>query len=620
LANLTIDDLLGGMTDRLWSLVGVVALLCAVLLGRLWYEQVWLGDEHRDAIRRQSIRQIRVAPVRGRIHSRDGEILADNRPVHHVYFHLHEMRRPGSYQRQGTIDAALAASARLASLLQRENPVSEARLRRHLRVYPALPFKAFTDLNARELARVHELVPGIRGVEVSVASRRIYPQRDVAAHVLGFVGRRDPSTEENRDEYWYFLPEHVGRTGLERRFDEQLRGRGGKRLVRVDHAGLVHEELAAADAARMGADLMLTLDSRAQRLAQNLLSGQRGAMALVDVRDGSVLALASAPTYDLNRIGYLYGRLAQDEAGKPLLNRALAGGYMPGSIIKPLIGLAALQRGTVSARDRTDSPGYYQLGRHRIGCTAPPGRYTLAEALETSSNAVFMHLGMETGLDHLQPLLQRAGIGQDTGFSLHVGGDEGLLPDRADKRRRTGEPWYAADTAFISMGQGQITLSPLQAAMYTAAIANGGTLYEPQIVAEIRGPQGEVLRELQPHVRNRLAVAEPHLQEVRRGMHMVVHGDYATGGAARTPVIELAGKTGTAEVRARGRSKNTWFVCFGPYEDPQYALAILVEDGQSGGRTCAPLARRFFEKWLTEGPAAMAATPRRSSTATLPGG
>jgi penicillin-binding protein 2 len=301
----------------------------------------------------------------------------------------------------------------------------------------------------------------------------------------------------------------------------------------------------------------------------------------------------------------MYEQLRTDRDRRPLLNRALAGGYTPGSILKPLIALAALEAGVVTPEEEIECTGRFMVGNHPIRCWKRSGHgfLSLRHAIEHSCNPYMMEIGTRTGLDRLRPFLQAAGIGSapDLDLPFNRADAAGILPTR----NAGGHRWLAVDTAYLSMGQGIIGLSPLQAALYTAALANGGRVYRPFLVREILGLDGREIQRTVPMVTSRLPVSQEDLQVVREGMWLVVNGDDATAEQARTPLMTLAGKTGTAEVGTReNRTLNTWFIAFGPWEAPRFAVAALVERGMSGGRTAAPMVREFIEGWYgqAEGP------------------
>jgi penicillin-binding protein 2 len=677
-------------SPRIVVLMVAFSIVPTLLVGRLWYEQLRQGDGYRKAISKQSVRRIRLAPVRGRMFSSDEQLICDNEPAYDVYFHIHEMRQPGksAYARsiahiqseldrigqQLERDSSLSTEAvrarwreegeivafpkldagaqaklhdirfvtgmrlrpsgsghadvicefskmqqerksgrqmtrafvleqitRVSELIVRPVDTSLDQLRSHMRVYPALPYRAFRALSDHELAALLEVMPGIPGLEVSTNMKRIYPMREIGSHWVGFVGRRDPATEVDRANYNFWLPELHGRLGLERKFDTELRGAGGVKMVRVDSVGFLHDVVGVARDANAGDDLLLTVDSRAQRIAQSLVAGKRAALVALDCRSGAIVAMASAPSFDLAHIGSIYGDLINNP-NKPLLNRATYASYAPGSIVKPLVALAALKAGTIDADSEIYCPGYYEIGnaKPRCGRRSGHGDVNVTSALEGSCNPFFMDCGVRTGVEKVARIFEQAGIGQVPGSEVDSIWARGLRPGREAMREQTGRSWRVFDTALVSMGQGFITVSPLQAAMFTAAIANGGTVYKPYIVRAVRGADGHFRRVTRPVILSTLDASAEHLDIVHTGMHQVVHGFDATAPAARSAIVELAGKTGTAQIGTpANRRQNTWFTCFGPFENPRFAVTVLVEDGESGGQSAAPLARQFFESYLT---------------------
>ena len=587
---------------RLWLVRVACVSLFGILLWRLWDVQVRQGQEHAKTIAQQSIRRIRLGPVRGRISGAGGELLVDNRPSFAVVFHMAEMRQPGSYAK--TVNHILSQALKLARVVGRPMPLGRKRVDRHLRVYPALPLTVFDRLTSRELARASELFPTIPGMEVAAGIVRHYPYPGVATHLLGIAGRERPDMAGTFGPYKYVRPELRGRGGLEMHYEGELLGTAGTELVRVGTLGYVHEVISTPEPPQDGNDLILTIDVKAQVAAEQALAGTRGALVALNVRNGAILAMASAPTYDLASLsGRVYADLRKRDSDRPLVNRAMAAGYLPGSILKPLIALAGLSAGIVVPDDVVVCQGAYRIGNRPIGCwrTSGHGPLALLGAIEQSCNTYFIDAGQRVGLDRISPVLAAAGLGVDPGLDLpHRPADSsGFLPTRWSARQRLGRAWLAIDTAFLSIGQGGINLSPLQAAMFTATLANGGIVYRPYLVQRVRSPTGVVIRNAAPQVLHRLPVSSEHLDLVRQGMWRVVNGEDATAELARNDVITLAGKTGTAEVGSReNRTKNAWFICFGPWEAPEIATAVVIENGVSGGRTAAPVARRFLTAWL----------------------
>lgn len=583
---------------RLVALGAVFTLFAGVLLTRLAYVQTVRSSEHAGAIARQSVRRIRLNPVRGRMFSSDGDVLVDNAPSFDVVFHVGEMRRPGV--RANTVEHIVATAVLLAERLGRPPPLDGESVQRHLARYPALPMTVFRRLSQREHAIVAEWTPPITGLEIQDNFVRTYPHDGIGTHVLGFTGRVNPVQLVRSGEFSYVTHDLQGRDGLERVYDTVLGGRPGMKLVRVDTLGYVHRQIGDAQPPVDGWNLALTLDRRAQQIAERELAGHTGALVLLDVRTGGVIAMASAPTYRLGELtARRYAELARDEVRRPLINRAVSGGYQPGSILKPLIGLAALKAGTVEPTETiVTCTGRYPLGN--IGCwlRSGHGNIALREAIEQSCNSYFIDIALETGLDNIRPMLLAAGLGRPPKIDLpHAGG--GFVPSRGWAARTRDYGWIAVDTAFLSIGQGPIGMSPLQAAMTAAALGNGGTVFQPHLVREIRDSSGNPVQTTIPTALSQLPASRDDLELIREGMYLAVNGDHATAQRARNSAISLAGKTGTAEVKRPGDEyTNAWFIGYGPVDDPRYAIAIVIERGGSGGRTAAPIAGRFFEQWL----------------------
>ena len=586
------------------------------LIWRLWQLQMTQSYALSESVQRQCIRSIRLEPVRGRIFAADNVVLADSRAVFDLAFHPAEMRQPGP--RLNTLNYILKEADALALRVGRPSLLTFDQLKRHISQSPARELVVFQNLTPKEMACLSEIMPPPRGIEITARILRRYPHPGLASHVLGFTGRRQPEPDLPETAEFgsapipaYTLPELIGRDGLEKIYESELAGHAGRKLVMVNNRGYIHSEVGDPVPPVNGNDLILTLDSRAQAAAELALAGRTGALVMVDVHTGGILAMASSPTYDLSDLSH-YGELAADRVNKPLLNRALSGRYQPGSILKPLIALAALQSGAVSA----DSPVVDCHGAHlfsnnsAIRCwrTGGHGPVALEAALERSCNSYFIEAGLKTGFDAQLQMLRAAGLGADTGVDM-PGADTGFLPSRDWAQKEWKRPWMAIDTAFLSIGQGPISLTPLQAAIFTAAIANGGSVFRPHIVQSTRDADGNLCRSAAPAAPRRLPVMQSQLELVRRGMRDVITGADGTGKAAHNEFMSLAGKTGTAEVDVRPgeRIKNTWFIGYAPADQPRYALALIIERGESGGHTAAPLVRRFFTAWLGKNPDAVPA-------------
>ena len=597
--------------------LGVFAALMAfgflVLVIALFRVQVRFGDEHRERISRQSVRRIRIAARRGRIFTSDLVVLADNEPELNLVFYPEEMRLS---RLDRTVRYMLDAARRIARAIGRETSLTEEKIRRHLNVRPGLPIKVFGRLDEREAARALEAARSLRGVDVQNDSCRIYPQGDLASNLIGYARPESPEQAEDRSRFFYYLPDLVGREGVEKAFDRfesetglpiGLRGEPGYSLVEVDRLGYIHRDLIQKIEPNHGHNVVLTIDSRAQRIAAELLreTYRSGAMVVIDAETGDILAAATMPGYDLGLFSPTLSteeyRLLRDDLRRPLFDRALRGTYTPGSILKPLIALALLESG-VDPAEKVLCTGHSQVGDTDIRCAAyrrgGHGEVNLNEALRWSCNSYFIHYALKLGAEPLRRSLRDAGIGEKTG--VEIGDAPGIFPGDAAKRRVYHTRWNAYDTALLAIGQGMITLTPLQAALFCGALATDGIVKKPHLVRRVVDGSGNVLYERRPACRSRLPGGEEALDRVRQGMFEVVNCEDGSGRRARVEELAVYGKTGSAEIGSSrdSRTVNTWFIAFATWRERTIALAVVTEDGISGGRDCAPIAAEFLRRYL----------------------
>ncbi len=579
---------------RILLMFFLMILLLSIVIIRLWNVQVVSGlvfDEKASGLYARSIRQ---PALRGRIYSSDGCLLAANRPVVNVQFHLSEM--PISGKLGLSADLILKTVGRVEKAVGRKSPVTRKSILRHMLHKPGIPMTVLSGLDRAELAKIAEIMPPIRGMELSVDPVRWYPCASLASQLIGYTGMKDPGTAEDRGEYFYYLSDPAGRTGLEKKYDDELKGKPGKKLVKVNHRGFVHE-VVGEEKMESASDLITTLDSRLQRKAAQLLEGREGAIVMLDASDGSVLAMESAPGFNLNsfipRISARHYAMLDKDKRKPFLNKALQDAYMPGSIIKPLVALAILENGG-SEDEELECDGATEFGDgSRIRCWAwlsgGHGPLNLTDAIKLSCNDYFIEQGMELGVDKLQAVFASAGIGSRTGIGLPE--TAGVLPGR-DFRKG----WNRYETALVSIGQGKIQVSPLQAACYAAAIANGGSLWQPRLVREIRNPETRRRLTPRPVLRGKLRASPQNIAIVREGMFRAVNESGGGARSARLKEISVSGKTGTAEVGSQeNRTKNTWFIGFAELPSGRLvAISVLVLRGESGNKTAAPLAGEMF--------------------------
>ena len=568
-----------------------------ILLAALWRMQVSHGKSYQRDLLRQSVRRVRLPGIRGGIYDRNGVCLAGNRPSYDVAVYLEELRLSGKWSR--TISRVDSRIEEIADILRRPREVTAEDIKTHTRKRLPLPFVAWRDVDDAALARLAEHAATMPGVDVVVEAVREYPLSNSACHVVGYVGRADPPQDEDQP-YHYYLPEMTGKSGIEKIMDGVLRGEAGGRLVRVDVSGFRYDDLASR-APKAGSDVILSLDSRAQKLVEAGLEGVRGAGVILDPNTGDVLAMASAPGFDPNEFAPTISSerweqfMADPE--KPLINRAVAAAYAPGSTFKPVVACAALESHKANPQTSFTCPGYFILGRARFRCWYNPGHglLDLQQGLEHSCNVYFFRLGLLTGPESIESMAAALGFGQKTGIALDYEAP-GLLPDDGWKRRNAGDGWRDGDTCNLSIGQGFLTATPLQMAVFTAAIANGGTLYKPRLVQGVRAPGEAKCRLIPPQVVNTLNWSPTTLRTVRGGMHDVVMSARGTGRLAQVADLEMAGKTGTAEIGRKGEGhKIGWMIAFAPFDHPRYAVVLMVEEAVTGGTTVAPRMQKVMD-------------------------
>ncbi len=591
-------------------IVGAVMLLGLLLLWfRCFAEQVRSGSDYREQIARQSIRRVRIPARRGKILSFDQVVLADNQPCFQLIFYPEEMR---SSRNAKTIEYMLKSAEALAGHIWRKSPLTAEIIQHHIYTKPGLPLVVFDRLTAFEAARLFEKLREHRGADIQLNSYRVYPRGHLACHLVGTTRYDDSEAAYDRHQFFYYLPDLVGRDGIEKAADlhipgsgiDGLRGRPGYSLMQVDKSGFRRRTIIGKIEPIHGNNLVLTIDSRAQKILEDLLQGARGAIVVVDVDNGDVIGSASSPGYDLRRFSPKltsdYYQVLLNDPGKPLLNRALQGTYTPGSILKPLVALGFLNAG-VTPEQTFSCTGYNQIGNATIRCTAyrrgGHGEVDLPHALRWSCNSYMIENIQQTGKNAIIEVLTAAGLGEPSGIELPE--RAGIFPSDEQKRRIFRSHWNSYDSALLSIGQGIITLTPLQAALYTAAIANGGKLYRPHLISGAVDPFGNEIFHREPVVRRTLPVTPEQLDAIRQGMWEVVNASDGSGRRAQVEGLNIYGKTGSAEVGVRPNLHiNGWFVAFTEYENRRLAIAVLLENARSGGASCAPLAGDFFRRYL----------------------
>lgn len=615
----------------------VVAIVLAagfcVLLGGLWYVQVFSSKKFAESLEDQSVRTVRLPAVRGKILDRNGQPFAENRPTYNVelylaelgkHFHAEYLRiRPASVRTRAEreqlewtarYNVVSNITTQVSDWLQQPQQIDQKLFQRHYNETRALPIPILQNLNSSQVARFAERTGVFPGLDLEIQPLRVYPHNTLAAHVLGALRKDDSSQEEEDAFYHYRLPDWKGMSGVEGIFDTQLRGSAGAKSMMVNRLGYRQQE-ALLRTPEPGDNVVLTLDIKLQQAVEQALvttmfgAQTRGAAVVMDVQTGDVLAMASAPSFEPREF---MGHISQEHwtnvlnhpIQKPLLNRATHENYHPGSILKMLIGLAALEVGTLNPQATFNveedharpGKGCIHVGNRRIKDTADAGPYNFKKALVHSSNAYFIHQGLQPGvLQKIIMLGEKFHLGERTGI-LPRQETAGDFPDQTDLVRH----WQPGDTANLCIGQGKVSVSPLQMAVMTSAIANGGKVFWPRLIMRLEPsePQpGEKASEFPVRQRDDLGVKPENLRIIHEAMLADVEERGGTGTAAAVVGLKIGGKTGTAEVEHAGKivDKTTWFASFAPVGQPKWAVVVMVESGASGGKTCAPVAKKIYE-------------------------
>jgi penicillin-binding protein 2 len=585
---------------RLLYLVLAVAFL--TLISRLVFLQLVQGERYTFLSENNRIRIKRVPGTRGMIFDRQGQLLVDSRPSFDLIFVPEDSESP---------EATLRL---LARYLRRDEGEILKTFEENKSRAAFDELVIGRDIEWSEIVAVEAHQLDLPGVSLRARPRRSYADGPMAAHVLGYLGEINQKQLKILKEQGYVIGDEIGQYGLERRWEELLRGQSGGQQVEVDALGrrvrVLHEVTDVP-----GYTVHLTLDRQLQETAYEALKGKQGTIVALDVRNGAILVLASTPAFDPN--AFARGIKAEEWSGlikdqlRPLSNRAIQGQYPPGSTFKIIMSIAGLEEGVIQPESFIQDPGFYTFGNRsfRDWKKGGHGAVNLHKAIVESCDTYFYQLGPKLGVDRIAKWARAFGLGEKTGVVLD---DEksGTIPDTEWKRKRFRQPWFPGETVSVAIGQGYVTVTPLQLANMMAAVANGGKLYRPYLVNKVESVDGATVREYGPELIRTIELKPDTLKRVHEALADVVNGAGGTGGAARSQLLTIAGKTGTAQVvEMKGGYVKTeqltyfnrdhaWFVSYAPVDNPQIAIAVLVEHGGHGGDAAAPMAKKVFEKFI----------------------
>ncbi|MCG4454571.1 penicillin-binding protein 2 [Pseudomonas sp. MMS21-TM103] len=583
----------------------VFLLLTAALVARMYYLQVVQYEYHSTLSENNRVHVQPIPPTRGLIFDRNGVILADNRPS----FSLTLTR-----ERAGDWEPVLDVIVEVLGLSSEERALFEKRVRQGRRPFEPVP--VLFELSEEQIATIAVNQFRLPGVEVVAQLVRHYPEGEHFAHSVGYVGRINERELKELDPVAYSGTHHIGKTGVERFYEAQLHGEVGYEEVETNARGRVLRVLKRIDPLP-GKDVMLTIDVRLQEAAEAALGGRRGAIVAIQPGTGEVLAMVSQPSFDPNPFvtGISFKAYAElrDSLDQPLFNRVLRGLYPPGSTIKPMMAVAALDAGVITPSSRVFDPGFYQLAgnshKYRNWNRNGDGWVSLEMAIMRSNDTYFYDLAHKLGIDRMHDYMSRFGLGQRVSLDMFEE-TSGLMPSRDWKRARYRQPWYPGETLILGIGQGYMQTTPLQLAQAVTLIATRGKWIRPHLAKTLEGVPPVDSQPL-PDI---LLHDAKYWDYARIGMEQVMHG--ARGTARKvgdTAVYRMAGKSGTAQVVAikQGERYNrdktlerhrdhALFVAFAPAENPQIAVAVMVENGESGSGVAAPVVKQVMDAWLLD--------------------
>ncbi|MBL7072292.1 MAG: penicillin-binding protein 2 [Candidatus Omnitrophica bacterium] len=565
---------------RIWffSLILIVAM--GVLFAGLFYVQVGMYEKYSVMSEENRLKVVPLVAPRGSIFDRNGKVLVEDVLSFDVAIIYYRVEDKDSLTNV------------LSEVLEVPKSVVSRRIKEAGKI-PYSPVSIASNIGMEKVIRLEELEMNHPDILLEISAKRKYLYGDSAAHVVGYVGSINRSEFKRLKHYGYKINDLVGRDGVEKAFDDYLRGTHGGKQIEVDHRGREATTLGYREPLP-GKDVYLTIDLELQKTCEKLLEKKKGAIVAMDPSTGAVLAMASAPAYDP---GIFINRERASELSKvfgsrnyPLMNRAIAGTYPPGSVFKVITALSGLDSSDATIKTVFNCQGSLSLGKFRFACWREKGHadQILRDAIKHSCNVYFFKLGLLAGVDRISAFAKKCGLGQHTGIDI-PGEKAGIVPSSAWKRKKLNERWYKGDTVNYSIGQGYLLCSPLQVARMMSIFANKGYLVKPYVVEfvdKVRVNAGEKVF---------LNLSTSDVSEIREGLKAVVNGKRGTGVKAKQSDVIVSGKTGTAQT-SRGKKNHGWFAGFAPFDEAKLTVVVFDEHGGKGGYYAAETAGKVFKK------------------------
>ncbi len=597
------------VASRVYVAGAVIFLLVLMIIGRVFYLTILEHDHFTTLATSNRVKIAPIPPTRGLIYSRDGVVLAENKPSFSLEIVPEQIQN---------VDQLIRQLQQIITINEDEIARFKKSLKKQRR-FESIPLRF--NLNEEEVALFSVNRHRFPGVDVVAGLNRYYPFADQLVHAIGYVARIDEDDIKRLDESNYLGTTHIGKLGIEKSYESILHGTVGHQQVEVNAQGRVIRVL-ERNAPYPGENLHLTIDVSLQEVALEALENRRGAIVAMDPRNGDVLTFVSSPGYDPNKfvngIDSASYKALLSSRDKPLINRATQGKYPPGSTIKPMMGLLGLDAGVRNFMHESWCPGWFSLKghshRYRDWKKEGHGHTDLHKAVTQSCDVYFYILAYELGIDKIYEGLSSFGLGQRTG--IDIGGEaSGLLPSRDWKREALGQAWYPGETLILGIGQGYALTTPMQLAKATAILANRGKIVTPRLVSSTSDAITNDATSLPVKTEQPVQIHnEQYWDYMIKSMRDVVHGQGGTAWrSGLNAPYEFAGKTGTAQVISIAQDKeykeeeiaeelqdHALFIAFAPVENPEIALAIIVENGGGGSKTAAPIARKMLDHFMLE--------------------
>jgi penicillin-binding protein 2 len=576
-----------------------------LLLLSLWYLQVIKGSGYRQLSTNNCIRIRENPAARGMILDRKGRILAHNRPSFEVYVVPEDLK------------ANPEVLIEVGHVLNMDQEEIERKLKTQKKRAPFRPVKIKSDIEWDELAVLETNRVHLPGLFVDVRPRRTYHFGPLASHLIGYLGEVDEDELKQSGATLYRMGAMIGKYGVEYRWESDLRGVDGGRQVEVDALGREIKPLRSVEPFP-GNNLCLTIDFDVQKVAEEAFQHKTGALIAMDPRSGRILAMVSKPSFDPDHFA---GTISPEEwkflvesPHSPLQNKGLQGLYPPGSVFKIITAIAGLETGVITPNTQMACHGVYPYGNRDFRCWREGGHGTLNlhRAIVESCDIYFYQVGLKVGVDAIAHYAHELGLGRLTGIALpHE--KLGIVPSTSWKKKRLGVPWYTGETLSLAIGQGYISVTPLQLLMLISAVANRGKFYLPQVVERVEDVYGNTLKGYPPVEIAQADISEKTLRFIQEALLGAVNEPRGTGWACVLKDAKAAGKTGTAQVIRMPEDlkkkdfdrvplkfrDHAWFVAYAPFENPAISVVVLVEHGGYGGTAAAPIAKKVIEKYLS---------------------